>query len=41
VTKIPFAPLEVYNGKKKFVFVVTALDRLNNESLPAKVAVKL
>ena len=28
-------------GKEKFVYVVTALDRLQNESKPVKVKVKL
>jgi uncharacterized lipoprotein YddW (UPF0748 family) len=41
ITPNTFYPLPLENGKTKYVYVVTALNRLQNESAPAKKSVKL
>jgi hypothetical protein len=41
ITYNPWYNLPYVNGKQKYVYVVTALTRLSNESLPAKKKVKL
>jgi hypothetical protein len=40
-TQSTFFPLASQNGKKKYTYVVTALDRLHNESKPQKTKIKL
>ena len=41
VTPQTFLKLPYQNGAQKYTYVVTALDRLQNESNPAKKSVKL
>ena len=41
ITRDTFYNLPYDDGKKKYQYVVTALDRLHNESKPAKKKVKL
>ena len=40
-TQNPFFPLAYRGGKVKYTYVVTALDRLHNESKPSKAKIKL
>lgn len=41
LTRQTFLSLPYEQGKEKFIYVVTALDRLQNESKPAKISLKL
>ena len=41
ITRDTFIPLPYEDGKTKYQYVVTALDRLHNESKPAKKKLKL
>lgn len=41
ITKAPYYKLPFDNGRTKYTYVVTALDRMSNESMPAKKKVKL
>ena len=41
ITTQPFLKLPYYNGNTKFTYIVTALDRLQNESAGVKKKVKL
>jgi hypothetical protein len=41
ITNVPFYKLPYMNGKDKWTYVVTALDRLQNESKIAKKNIKL
>ena len=40
-TRGTFFPLTYEGGKAKYTYVVTALDRLHNESKPSKTKIKL
>jgi uncharacterized lipoprotein YddW (UPF0748 family) len=41
ITNVPWLNLPYDNGKEKFIYIVTSLNRLGNESKPAKKKVKL
>ena len=41
ITNVPFYKLPYEDGSERYTYVVTALDRLHNESKPKKVKVKL
>jgi hypothetical protein len=41
ITRAPYYRLPFQNGKTRYVYVVTALDRMSNESAIAKKKVKL